>query len=52
MADPFLEYLREVQQNVTVHNYAFEPQSKVKDTLTVPDIARELKTSEDTIRGG
>ena len=51
MSDPFLEWLQEVKQNVRVYPYAFEPNTAHKDTLTVPDVARELKTSEDTIRG-
>lgn len=47
--DPFLEYLRERKQSVRVYPYAFvEP--RITETLTVPEAAKELKTSEDTIR--
>lgn len=51
MSDQFFDWLQEVKQNVRVYPYAFEPNTAHKETLTVPDVARELRTSEDTIRG-
>ncbi len=47
--NPFLDYLREVKQNVRYYPFAFvEP--NVKEILTVEEVAKETKTSQDTVR--
>ncbi len=45
----FLDWLHEVKQNVRYCPYAFV-QPNVKEILTVEEVAKEIQTSEDTIR--
>ncbi|QDV73057.1 helix-turn-helix domain-containing protein [Botrimarina mediterranea] len=47
----FSAWLESVKQNCQFLPYAIQPQTVYQETLSVPEAAKELKTSEDTIRG-